>query len=168
MSHEKTLEALRRAIQAEIEGQHFYAMAAACTQDPKGREVFETLATEEAAHADFLRDHLSSLFHDGRLHPEARLGTPSPLTGPSPIFSESLRERVGQAHFEMTALSIGIQLEADAQHFYRLQAENAQDETLRGFFLTLADWESIHYHALLAQHEALKEAWWAESGFAPF
>ncbi len=68
----------------------------------------------------------------------------------------------------MTALSIGIQLEADAQAFYRRSAETAEDPEVKAFLLRLAEWESGHYHGLLAQQEALREDYWAANRFAPF
>lgn len=168
MSNEKILEALKKATQAEIEGQHFYAMAAMATQDPMGRQVFETLAREEQAHARFLRAQHDSILETGHADSSLSLGSPLELLGSSPIFSDLLKSRVKGAHYEMTALSIGIQLEADAQHFYRVQAELAHDSVVRDFFLELANWESGHYHALLAQQESLKEEYWADNGFAPY
>ena len=40
---ERVADGLKKAMQAEIEGQHFYQMAARSTPDARGREVFETL-----------------------------------------------------------------------------------------------------------------------------
>ncbi len=55
MPSSTVIEAIEKAIQAEIEGHHFYRMAARTTDDAQGREVFETLAAEERQHADYLR-----------------------------------------------------------------------------------------------------------------
>ncbi len=168
MPSSTVIEAIEKAIQAEIEGHHFYRMAARTTDDAQGREVFETLAAEERQHADYLRAQYRSLVDTGRADTSASLGDALPLTGSSPIFSARLKARAAQAHFEMTALSIGIQLEADAQAFYRRSAETAEDPEVKAFLLRLAEWESGHYHGLLAQQEALREDYWAANRFAPF
>ena len=159
---------VREAMQAEVEGHHFYLMAARSTDDEHGRAVFEQLAEEEKQHAAFLKAQYASLLEHGRPDAEASLGAPKALEGPSPIFSDALRARIGQAHFEMTALSVGVQLELSAIHFYEAQAQAATDERVAAFFSELAKWESGHYHALLRQQEALKEDYWSGSGFAPF
>jgi len=162
------LEGLERAIEAEIEGYHFYTMAAEATSDPKGKEVFAALARDEQGHAEYLRRQYASLSSTGKVDAEASYQGMEPLSGPSPIFSDSIKARIGQAHFEMTALSIGIQLEADAQRFYKEQADLAEDPEVTRFYRDLARWEAGHYHALLSQQEALKEAYWAENRFSPF
>ena len=93
---------------------------------------------------------------------------PVTLSGDHPIFSEALRSRAGQAHYEMSALSIGVQLELSAVEFYEGQASTVPDSELKGFYRRLADWERGHYNALLAQQNSLKEDYWTDGGFSPF
>ena len=90
------------------------------------------------------------------------------LSDSSPIFSEKIRSRIGEAHLEMSALSIGIQLELSAINYYKQEAGSAEDPAVKQFYRELADWESNHYNALLRQQLMLKEDYWSESGFAPF
>mgnify|MGYP001608460721 CR=1 FL=1 len=164
---QQVLKALETAIQAEIEGYHFFKMAANSTHDPRGREVFENLAEEEKLHARWLRAQHKSIENSGEFDVEAEFGTP--IHDPeSPIFSEALKSRAASAHFEMTALSVGVQLEADAQQHYREMAEMADHPEVSDLFRKLADWEYAHYHALLVQLEALKEEYWSANRFAPF
>jgi rubrerythrin len=165
---ERVAAGLEKAMQAEIEGQHFYQMAAQNTPDARGREVFETLAREELEHYEFLKAQYQSLKQTGRVDAEAKLGEPLKLEGPHPIFSSEIRRRIGGAHYEMTALSIGIQLELSAVNFYRAEAEATSDPQVAAFHQRLAAWEKGHLSALQAQSEALKEDYWHESGFAPF
>ncbi len=161
-------EGLAKAIQTEFDGHNFYLMAAKSTEDEQGRQVFEQLAQEEMAHLRFLELQKRSYERTGKADPEAKLGAPMDLSGENPIFSPRIKDRLGEAHFEMSALSIGIQLEINSETYYREQAENSQDPVVKAFYTDLADWESGHYHALLRQQEALKEDFWAASGFAPF
>jgi len=167
-TRDKLLEALRTAIQAEVEGEHFYLMAARSTDDPKGRAVFQRLAKEEDQHASYLRAQHEAIRATGQVDTTVTLGEPLKLEGPHPIFSERIRDRVTDAHFEMSALSIGAQLELSAVEFYRQQAEQADDPQVADLFNVLADWESKHYHALLEQQDALKADYWTEGRFSPF
>jgi len=167
-STKRVAEALQQAIQAENDGYGFYLMAARSTEDPKAQEVFGRLADEELEHHRFLRMHYESIVKTGKPSNEARLKlTAMELTGDSPIFSKALKDRIGDAHAEMSALSVGVQLEMNAQKFYREQAQATEDPTLRDLFEELAQWESRHYHALLTQQESLKEDYWSSSGFSP-
>lgn len=161
-------EGLLKAIKAERYGQDFYLMAAMSTDDPKGKDVFQRLAAEEAEHMQFLSTQYQSILQTGLPDASLRLGQQFDLSGMSPIFSDSLKERIGEAHFEMTSLAIGIQLEHDAMEYYRSQAAAAENPVVRDFFTQLANWESGHYQALLRQQDELKGDFWSAGGFSPF
>ena len=47
---------LKDAIKVESDGYHFYKMAADQTTDPKGREMFESLASDEITHMKMLKE----------------------------------------------------------------------------------------------------------------
>lgn len=164
----RVAEGLFKAIQAEGDGHHFYRMAARSTTDPKGREVLEMLATEELGHKEFLSAQYKAVMETGNLDASVKLGTRAAFTGESPIFSERLLARVKEAHFEMSALSIGIQLELSAMQYYRSEAEEASDPQVKSFYNELAEWEKGHHEVLSRQQEALKEDYWSEAGFSPF
>lgn len=157
-----------RALMAEREGHSFYVMAALTTRDPKGREVFEQLARDEMSHIQFLRTHFEAVHTSGTLATGVVLDNPSPLNPTSPIFSDEIKSRIHEAHLEMTALAIGMQLELDSIAYYRRQASEATGSDVRSIFSRLAEWEDEHYRALFNQHEQLKDQYWRESGFQPF
>ena len=161
-------EALIQAIKAERDGHSFYTMAAKGTDDPKGREIFETLALEELDHMNFLRAQYDAILKTGKPDTKIKLGPRAELDTISPIFSEKIKNRISEAHIEMSALSIGIQLELDATKFYEDQAQAASDPDIKSFFEELAQWENGHYRALLAQQEEFKADYWSQGGFAPF
>ena len=161
-------EALQQAAMAEREGHSFYMMAAHNTQDSKGKLVFETLAREEMDHLHFLKEHYDAVVTTGKLSPTAYLGTRADLGLNSPIFTDSIKSRIRDAHFEMTALAVGIQLERDATAFYQKHAASSTDPQARKLFTELAAWESGHYQALLKQQEELKTDYWSGAGFSPF
>jgi len=161
-------EGLLKAIKAERYGHSFYLMAAKSTEDAKGQEVFKTLAREELDHMQFLKEQYKSILKTGKPNKLLKLGSRTDLSGVSPIFSDELRSRIKDADYEMTSLSIGIQLEHDAMNYYREQSEAVDDSTLKDFYAKLADWEAGHYQTLLKQQEELKEDYWSSGGFSPF
>lgn len=161
-------EGLKKAAMAELEGHNFYMMAATTTRDSKGKEIFQQLAREEMDHFNFLKAHYESVMETGKLSEVARLGERGVFDDSWPIFSDKLKERAEDAHYEMTALSLGIQLEQDAMKFYKEQAEKVGEPDARKFFGELADWERGHYQALLKQQESLKHDYWQGAGFEPF
>lgn len=165
---ERIARGLLEAMKTETDGYHFYKMAASTTEDEQGRATFEQLAQEELSHLRALKQQRDALTETGALDPSINLGSRTKMSGPNPIFSPKLKERVGEAHFEMSALSIGIQLELNSEKHYRAQAEQAAAGTARDFFNQLAEWESGHYEALNRQLEELKEDYWSAGGFAPF
>lgn len=168
-SNKKMLaEGLLNAIKAESYGHSFYLMAARSTEDEKGREVFETLACEELEHMRFLKEQYGSVLKTGLPNKSLKLGSQVDLSGKSPIFSDKLKMRIKDANFEMTSLSIGIQLEHDAMKYYQKQAEAVDDPTMENFYAKLAEWEAGHHQALLRQQEELKEDFWSAGGFSPF
>ena len=162
------LDGLMQAIKGERDGYSFYMMASKGSDDPKGQEAFEQLAHEEMEHMHFLRQQYDSILRTGKPDLTIKLGSKTSLSEMSPIFSDQIKSRIGDAHIEMSALSIGIQLELDAMNFYKSQAEAADDPDIINFYNELAEWESGHYHALLKQQEELKEDYWSSGGFSPF
>lgn len=161
------LEGLREAMRAERHGHTFYKTAAMNTQDPTGKEVFEQLAREELEHFEFLAAHYKSVLEKGELS-SAKLTGHAVVDATSPIFSEQLRERIKDAHFEMSAIAIAVQLELNAINRYRELAAKAVLPEVKRFFEELANWESSHYKAFLNQQQALQDDYWTASGFSPF
>ncbi len=164
----RMVDGLEKAMVAEIEGHHFYQMAANSTKDDKGRQTFLDLAAEEMDHYSFLKTQAEALAKTGKVDSTAKLGEQKALSGSHPIFSEQIKQRVGQAHYEMTALTIGIQLEQSAVEFYRAEGEAASDPDVKALHKDLMFWEQGHLAALQAQADALKEDYWNEARFAPF
>ena len=166
---EKTvLEGLLSAMRAEHEGFHFYSIAARNTEDEKGKAVFSQLADDEREHLAFLKAQYASMQESGAPDQTVMLKDDKwAPKGSSPIFSDGLKSRVKDAHFEMTALSIGIQLELDAVKHYKQLSDEAENAFVKRFFLQLSEWESTHYQALLDQQQDLQESYWAGNGFSP-
>jgi len=165
---EQLLASLKDAILTEHTGNHFYAAAAEKTTDSRGAEVFRMLAAEEALHQKYLKQQYE-LLHAGK--------NPEPLIDPTagaifddenPVFSPELKSRIGEAHWEMTALSVGLQLEHSTIARYRDLAAGADSPELTHFFERLMKWEEGHADALEKQSRILREEYWNQGHFAPF
>ncbi len=167
-ANEKVLKGLLEAIKAEGDGYHFYTMAAASTEDIKGRETFRMLAQEEHEHLKYLKAQYKSILENGTPDGDLKLPKQTVPAGLSPIFSEAIRNRIKESHFEMSSLSIGMQLELSAMNHYKTQMGLADDEVVKKFYQELVDWETGHYRMLSQQQEYLKEDYWGASGFSPF
>ena len=164
----KMAEGLKQAIDAEVDGYHFYMMAANSTSDEKGKEVFDKLAHDEAEHANFLRAQYDSVMKTGKGDASVKLSAATTYEGDHPIFSEDLKARMKAPNYEMSAVSIGAQLELQAIQFYQEQADAAVDEIVRACFLELASWEKGHYDALTKQLDLLRGETWDRDSFSPF
>jgi bacterioferritin (cytochrome b1) len=164
---DQLLAGLKEAILTEQTGVQFYTVAASNTTDVQGREVFQQLARDEAEHQQWLRRQYGHIV-EGTPWEEMRPVFHADLSGPSPIFSDGLRSRIGEAHWEMTALAVGLALEEATVTRYRNLARAAEQPDVRRFFEELARWEESHAEALSRQSNLLKESYWHEAHFAPF
>lgn len=163
---EAILNGIKEAMVAERTGIEFYRTAAERTRDEQGRAVFLRLAADEQKHLEYLRQQYQQLTSGTGT---TTLELPEPgVDGTSPIFSTELRNRLNQAHWEMTALSVGLALEQASIARYRQLASQAESEPVRRFFESLVRWEESHAAALQQQFNFLREDYWREAGFAPF
>lgn len=160
--------ALLEAIQAERDGASFYLMASQTCADSMGKEIFKRLAAEEMDHQEYLTAQYQSVLATGQLDSTLKLQHSMNLSGASPIFSPQIKDRIKDAHFEMSALSIGIQLEQSAIDLYSGAADAAEDPAIAEFFRELVRWETGHHQALLRQQGLLKEDYWSSGGFSPY
>ncbi len=164
---EEILGGLKTAIEAEITGYEFYKNAAENTSDPTGKETFLRMAEEELGHFNYLRLQYKSVLEKGDYDFSKALMKKRHKHAESPIFSEEIKNRIKDSHFEVSALNIGMKLELDAINFYRSRAENAHNEEAKQFYNELAEWEQDHYHAFQRALEMLKEEYFQANNFIP-
>jgi len=156
------------AMKGEIEGRELYRAAADRTNDKKAKEVFMYLAEEEDRHFETLKAMYNSYSSEGKLKiPEmpriVRFDDAS-----SPIFSRDFKKRIGEKHFEMSALSLALRLENDSVQYYAKMAKESDNSGLKDFFNRLSQWEKDHYDAIYAEISYLEDEYYAENHFAPF
>ncbi|MDY6792608.1 MAG: ferritin family protein [Thermodesulfobacteriota bacterium] len=164
---EEVLQGLKTAMEAELTGHEFYKNAAQTTADPVGKETFSRMAEEEIGHFNYLRHQYKSVLEKGEYDFTKKLLKKDHQHAESPIFSDEIKRRIKDSHFEVSALTIGMKLELDAMRFYRACAEKADDEEVKTLYNELADWETDHYRAFEQQLNMLKEDYFQANNFVP-
>ncbi len=164
---DEVLQGLKTAMEAELAGNAFYSNAAAATSDTKGKETFSRLAKEEMGHFNYLRHQYRSVLKTGDYDFSEEFVRSGDAHSAGPVFSPELKDRVKDAHFEISALTIGMKLEMDAIRFYGSLAEKAENEKAKQFYKELVEWEKVHYDSFSQELEMLKEAYWQANQFVP-
>jgi rubrerythrin len=159
------LQGLWEAIELERNGYQFYRAAADRIRDPDGVKMFTQLADDEVEHERILMERYKSVEATGEF-PDTQIE----VTGETAdrIFSDEFVERLTDAHFEMSALGIGMTLEHATMELYNKNAVEATSPEVGQFWQSLATWEQGHYNVLKAEHDRLKQHYWTENRFWPF
>ncbi len=144
MSHHTLMDAISRAIYAEIGAMNFYARMAEKIENDEGSSRFEQLSADERGHRDTLKEWYSRLFGSAFVENEETIKS-SEISG---------IEISGQAG-AIEALDIAIEAEAKANDFYLAEARKADDPELKKMFENLAQQEKGHYDLLTAEKNAL-------------
>ena len=161
-------EILKKAYQIEVDGYTFYSLAADKAEKPAVGELFEKLARDEVQHKAFLKTVAGRLEEQGASAFHLDVKAPDLRAFTDTIFTERFREQARGAAFEAGVLSVGMTLEQNAISFFGGAAEKATEDEVRDFYRFLADWERQHFEALSALYNAIRQDFWAESGFSPF
>ena len=161
------LRGLKIALEAELTGYNFYKNAAENISDIDAKETFQTMAEEEMEHFNFLRRQYDAVLKKGKYDLSKKMAKKKIKHAESPIFSEKIRKRIKDAHFEISALTIGMKLELDAMNFYKSRAKKTNDNTAKQFYSELAAWEEDHYTAFAKALEGLKESYFEANNFVP-
>ena len=160
------IEAVKKAIITELRGYEIYKAAAEKTTDPDARRMFESLASDERAHKDFLEKNYQGLLQKGEWTVPATAENLTP-DDHSEIITGDFLQRVKGGEFEMAVIAAGVELERSAIEFYRAQASACPDEKARVTFHFLADWEKGHLESLSELEKTMRDQYFAERGFSP-
>ena len=162
------LDILRKAYQIEVNGYTFYSMVSDKAKKPAVGELFEKLARDEVEHQTFLRDVAKGYAEEGTAAFRTTRRAPEMRAFLDTVFTERFTAQAQGAHFELGALSIGMQLEQNAITYFSRAAKEATDQEVRDFYTFLADWERQHYDALSNLFRSVREDFWSDGGFSPF
>ena len=159
------LAALNRAIELEVEGQRFYLEAAECTTNPKGAEMFHSLADDEVIHERILRHQIDALTRgEGWVLPEGVAEVSTDLG--ALIFPESEKVCEGAVRpgdSDLDALLFALQIENKSFDLYRDLAQTTDDPNGKRMYEYLAEVERGHFERLMLNYEHLSAVGnWAE------
>jgi rubrerythrin len=159
------LTALNQAIEIEIKGQRFYLEAAECTTNPKGAEMFRSLADDEMIHERILRRQLDALTQGEGWVPVLSMveGLPEGATEVTAnlaalIFPDSEKvceDTLRPDESDLDALLFALQIENESFNLYREMAEKTDDPNGKRMYEYLANAERGHFEQLMLNYEHL-------------
>jgi len=154
----KTLEALKIAIQMEIDGKECYLQASKESNNELGRKLLQSLAAEEDTHRqkfewiyDAIRNTKKWPATDFQIDGGERLRT---------IFAratEGMGANIRVLSTELDAVQTAVEMENKTYNFYKDRGESATYDAERDFYETLATEERGHRLVLLDYYEYLKD-----------
>jgi len=159
------MSALQQAIDLEVKGQRFYLEAAECTTNPRGAEMYRSLADDEVIHERILRRQLDALTRgEGWVLPTDVAEVKVNLA--DLIFPQSEKvcgEAVRPDDNELDALLFALQIENKSFELYREMIEKTADPNGRRMYEYLANAERGHFERLMLNYEHLSTTGsWAE------
>ena len=163
---DRTLEAVKIAIQMEIDGKEYYQKASEESSNELGKKLLQQLAAEEDVH----RQKFEQIFNGIR----AREGWPrvdyQPDGGQSlrtifALVTQELDANVPTSASELDAVKTAMDMENKTYDFYNSQAKNATYDAEKDFYEALMVQEREHHLVLLDYYEYLKDpaGWFVKS-----
>ena len=155
---DKTLGALRVAIQMEIDGKEYYLKASRESSNELGKRLLASLAAEEDVHRQKFEEIYEAIRNKKawpvtNFHPDRgkRLRN---------IFAMAIEEmgtKVKAPDTELEAVQSAMDMENKTYDFYQKRAKDATYDAESDFYKTLAAEEREHHLVLLDYYEYLKD-----------
>jgi len=149
----KTIEALKMALQMEIDGKTFYLKAAKASGNALGNKLFNTLAKEEDAH----RLKFKAIFEAIQAKenwPEVEIEQVAEAELKT-VFAQAPAQLELRSS-EMADVQIALDMENKTRDFYQAQAAKASFKIEKDYYQVLAKEETQHHKALFDYSEYLK------------
>jgi rubrerythrin len=155
---DRTLQALKVAIQMEIDGKTYYLKASRESGNELGKKLLNSLAGEEDIHRRKFEEIYNSI--------RARKGWP--VTDFKPSWGQKLRTVFAEAtermavdvkapQSELDAVKTAMDMENETYDYYKSQGKAAALDAEREFYEILAAEEQEHHIVLLDYYEYLKD-----------
>ncbi len=155
---DRTLEALRTAVQMELDGKVFYEKASQQSGNGLGRELLLSLSLEEDSHRQrFEKIYLA--IGDDKSWPGVEMPTDRSqyLTTLFAEASETIGAATTPVTSELDAVTAAMSMENRSYDFYQDRARKAGYEAEREFYESVAAEERVHHRLLLDYYEYLKD-----------
>jgi rubrerythrin len=152
----QTFEAIKFAIQMEIDGKEYYKKASRQSNNKVGKEFFEWLANEEDKHRRIFGGIYNTI-RKQKAWPEVVL---QPRKGAilDTVFSEEMKlvaSNVKATDTELDSIARAMEMENKTREFYKGQYQKAHYDAEKKLFSALAAEEEGHYLALVDYREYL-------------
>lgn len=138
---------LKQAIVAEIDGQKFYKMLVAKTNNPDAKRKLQTLADDEVRHEQLL----IKLYKD--MHGEEVDQLPKEGVGVLSKFFAENRDKEDLS--EVQYIDLAIEAELAATNFYKDGMKNAPNDEIKKLCEGMANEEYRHFESLQAEKDAI-------------
>jgi len=148
------LQALRQAMRLEQDGYEFYTRAAERTADPRGREMFLSLADDEKLHLRLVQDQYEALKDGKGWVSFSEVTEIEPINLDKPLFPPK-REVIDPEASDTDALLFALQVENESYELYRKAATETADPAGKAMYRFLADQERVHFDILMLNYEHL-------------
>ena len=150
----KTLEALKFAIQMEIDGKKYYEQASQKCEVKVGKDLFEWLAAQEDLHRKTFERIYKSIKNE-KTWPEIDIKS-VPGNTANTIFAQANKTavcKIETPRVELDTIDKAMDMENKTYDFYKKQGEAATYEAQAKFYRDLAAEERKHYLALVDYRE---------------
>jgi len=147
-------DALRIAIATERSGMEFYGRGVKLVKDPRAREIFRKLATEEVHHLKTLENRYQELLkQDPQL--ESRPTFLFFKGAANGLFSSGTEQLRRDSVDDLEAYRIGIRCERGSHRFFKRYGERFEDSEGKRIFLEFAEEEREHLELLIREYRQL-------------
>ena len=160
VEQDKTLKALKYAIQMEIDGKRFYLKASGESSNELGKKLLKSLADEEDIHRSNF-EHIFDALNSKEGWPKIDI---QPEEGLRTLFAKATEEmgaNVTALTTELDALKTAMDMESKSYDFYKSQSKETTYNAQKDFYEAVAAQERQHHLVLLDYFEYLKDpaAW---------
>lgn len=160
---ESTVQALKTAIQMEIDGKEFYLKAAKAAGNQLGKKLLTKLAGEEDIHRQVFEDIYGAISRN-QDWPTVEIKEDPGLKTILSDARNSAGEDADAMKEEIEAVRTAMEMENKTFDFYRARAARAEYPAEKELYNKLTAQEEGHHKALLSYYEYLKDpaAWYIQ------
>lgn len=162
---EKTLAALKSALQMEIDGEKYYLKASQQCSNEMGKKLLTQLAAEETIHRQKF-EQIFEVIQTNKAWPVVDIQSDDG-EGLRTIFAKATEEMGNNSKAmptEIDTVQNAIDMERKTYDFYKNRSQKATYEAEKIFYDALTAQEQVHQLVLLDYYEYLKDpaAWFVE------
>jgi len=154
----RLVEALKFAIQMEIDGKIFYTQAGEQSTNPVGKELFAWLAKQEDHHR-LTFEKIFKAIADKQGWPAEHI-KPDKGVKLGTIFGEAIKaagNNIKSKKDEVEAAARAMEMEIKSRDYYKKQAELASSDEEKKFFTAISAEEQGHYLGLIDYKEYITD-----------